>query len=318
MSLKYYVGIDFGGTTIKGGIVDEKGTLLVKNNVPTEVDKGKDEMIKNIGTLICKLLDESGLTIDDIESIGMGIPGVIDSKLGQVVLACNLRWEKVDVASELSALIGKKVFVSNDANVAALGEVKFGAGGGRENAVMITLGTGVGSGIIANGKLIEGHKGAGAELGHAVMVMDGEQCTCGRRGCIEAYVSATALIRDTKRAMEKNPDSKLWEGVKSLDDVDAKLSFDYWEIDETAKNLVQNYIKYLGDALSSIGNIFRPEVIILGGGVSYQGKRLTDPLQEYVDNTVFAGKLLDQIVVTTAELKNDAGIFGAAALCMLG
>ncbi len=318
MSLKKYVGIDFGGTSIKGGIVDENGTLIVKNSVLTEVDKGQVQMIDNIVTLIEKLLEESSLKMDDIASVGMGIPGVVDSKLGQVVLACNLRWEKVNVATELEKIIGKKVFVSNDANVAALGEVKFGAGGGRENAVMLTLGTGVGSGIIANGKLLEGHKGAGAELGHAVMVMNGEECTCGRRGCIEAYVSASALIRDTKRAMNANPDSKLWQGVNSIGDVDAKLSFDYCEVDETAKTLVDNYIKYLGDALASVGNIFRPEVIILGGGVSYQENRLTDPLQEYIDNTVFAGKLLDQIIVTTAKLKNDAGIYGAAALCMLG
>ncbi|MEG1520149.1 MAG: ROK family protein, partial [Clostridia bacterium] len=183
------------------------------------------------------------------------------------------------------------------------------------DAVMITLGTGVGSGIVANGELVEGYNSAGGEFGHTTLIMGGEHCTCGRKGCVEAYVSATALIRDTKRALMKNLHSKMWSAIRSLDEVTAKLPFDFWDTDETAKALIEQYIAYLGESLANIGNIFRPNKIILGGGISYQGEKLTKPVQEYVNKTIYAGGRGADVEIVVAKLQNDAGIFGACALC---
>ena len=312
---KYYVGIDLGGTFIKGGIVDDLGNIVYQDKVPTESDKGADTVAANIAGLANALMKKLGLGKDDVEGIGMGVPGMIDSKAGNVIYSNNLNWKDFRIGEAVSALTGLRVKIANDANVAALGEAKFGAAKGRENVIMLTLGTGVGGGIVADGRLVEGNKSAGAELGHSVIVAGGEQCTCGRKGCLEAYASATALIRDTKRAMEAHKDSKMWE-IGSLDQVTGKTSFDYKEVDPYAKAVVDGYIEHLAFGITNFANIFRPEVVLLGGGVCAQGDALVKPLQQLVDRDLFAGKLGPQVPIRIASLGNAAGLLGAAALLM--
>lgn len=316
MSVKYYIGIDLGGTFIKGGIVNDKGEIILCDKVPTEVEKGDRGVAANIARLARTLLDKCSLTVNDIEGLGIGSPGMIDSNEGNVVYANNLGWENFRICEELSHLLGGiEVKIGNDANVAALGEVKFGAARNYSSAIMITLGTGVGGGIVIDGKLVEGNKGAGAELGHIVISHGGEQCSCGRRGCFEAYSSATALIRDTKRAMVAHPDSKMWE-IDDLDAVNGKTVFDYAPVDVYAKEVVDHYIEYLACGLVNYANIFRPEVILLGGGVCAQGDNLIKPLQEIFDREIYAGDKGPRVPILIAELENNAGLLGAAALLM--
>lgn len=316
MANKYYIGIDLGGTFIKGGIVNEAGEIVVCDKTPTEVEKGDRGVAENIAKLALDLLSRVGLTVADVEGLGIGSPGMIDSGEGNVVYANNLGWNNFKICDVLSELLGGiTVKIGNDANVAALGEVKFGAAREYNSIVMITLGTGVGGGVVVDGKMIEGNKGAGAELGHIVIVHGGEQCSCGRKGCFEAYSSATALIRDTKRAMEAHPDSKMWE-VGSLDAVNGKTVFDYAPVDEYAKEVVDNYVKYLACGLVNYANIFRPEVILLGGGVCAQGDNLIKPLQKIFDTEIYAGDKGPGVPILVAELGNNAGLLGAAALLM--
>ena len=312
---KYYVGIDLGGTFIKGGIVDDLGNILVSDKTPTQSEKGGEQVAKNIAALASSLLEKAHLTKEDVVGIGMGCPGMIDSATGVVIFSNNLGWKDFDVAKSVSALAGLPVKIANDANVAALGEVKFGAAKNYNDAIMITLGTGVGGGIVVGGKLVEGNKSAGAELGHSVVVFGGEPCTCGRKGCLEAYASATALIRDTKRAMTANSESKMWE-IGALDNVTGKTAFDYYDTDEAAKAVVDGYVKHLACGLTNFANIFRPEVILLGGGVCAQGNALLKPLQKIIDEEIFAGDKGPAVPVIVAELGNSAGLLGAAALLM--
>ena len=316
MANKYYIGIDLGGTYIKGGIVNENGEILVSDKTPTEVEKGDKGVAANIAKLANDLLSRLGLTVKDVEGLGIGSPGMIDSAEGNVVYANNLGWENFRICDELSKLLGGvSVKIGNDANVAALGEVKFGAARNYNSAIMITLGTGVGGGIVIDGKLVEGNKGAGAELGHMVIVKGGEQCSCGRKGCLEAYSSATALIRDTKRAMEAHPDSKMWE-CGSLDKVGGRTVFDYAPIDVYAKEVLDSYIEHLACGLVNYANVFRPEVILLGGGVCAQGDNLIKPLQKAFDKEIYAGDKGPGVPILVAELENSAGLLGAAALLM--
>jgi glucokinase-like ROK family protein len=312
---KYYVGIDLGGTFIKGGIVDDLGNIIVSDKVPTESQFGGGRVVTNIANLVKTLLAKANLTKDDVVGIGAGVPGMIDGKKGEVVFSNNLAWEHFFISEEVEKLTGLRVKIANDANVAALGETKFGCGKAYQTTILITLGTGVGGGIVLDGKLYEGNRSAGAELGHAVIVAGGEQCTCGRKGCFEAYSSATALIRNTKRAMEADKNSKMWE-IGSLDNVTGKTAFDYKDVDASAKAVVDDYIEKLAVGLTNLANEFRPEAILLGGGVCAQGDNLVKPLQALLDRDIFAGDKGPQVKILTATLGNSAGILGAAALLM--
>lgn len=315
MDKKYYVGIDLGGTFIKGGIVDGEGNILVKDKVPTEKEKGAERVAENIARLANALMNDCGLATECVQGIGIGAPGMIDSHKGEVVFSNNLAWEHFAITERLEALTGLPVKIANDANVAALGEAKFGAAKGKQNVVMITLGTGVGGGVVAEGKLLEGNCAAGAELGHSVLVAGGEQCTCGRKGCMEAYASATALIRDTKRAMEAHKDSKMWE-IGALDAVTGETAFRYKDCDEYARAVVERYIQMLACGLTNFANIFRPETILLGGGVCAEGDNLVKPVQALLDKEIFAGDRGPRVEVRIAELGNSAGLLGAAALLL--
>jgi len=312
---KYYLGIDLGGTFIKGGIVDDEGNIILQDKTPTESEKGADRVAKNIADLCKSLLKGANLTASDVVGIGMGVPGLIDSQNGEVVYSNNLAWEHFFIADKVGEQTSLPVKIANDANVAALGETKFGCGKQFKNTVMLTLGTGVGGGIIIDGKLFEGYRSAGAELGHSVIVAGGEQCSCGRKGCLEAYASATALIRDTKRAMLANRDSKMWE-IGSENNVTGKTAFDYKDCDEYAKQVVENYLQKLGVGITNFANVFRPEAIILGGGVCAQGDNLIKPLQEILNRELYAGKKGPAVKILIATLENSAGLLGAAALFM--
>ena len=312
---KYYLGIDLGGTFIKGGVVDDEGNIILRDKIPTESHKGADGVVANIVSLCRSLMEKTNLTAGDLTGVGIGVPGMIDSLRGEVIYSNNLNWQDFAISEQVSKALGLPVKIANDANVAALGETKFGCGKDYQNSVMITLGTGVGSGIVIDGKLFEGNRSAGAEIGHTAIVAGGELCTCGRRGCLEAYASATALIRDTKRAMEAHPDSKLWE-VGSPDAVTGKTAFDYCEEDAVARAVVDSYIEKLGVGIVNVANALRPEIIILGGGVCAEGDRLITPLQDMMNRDVFAGDKGPAVGILTAVLGNDAGLLGAAALLM--
>ncbi|MBO4572615.1 MAG: ROK family protein [Clostridia bacterium] len=310
---KFAVGIDLGGTMIKGGIVDDKGKLIVSRKIPTQAEEGSEKVAENIAYLVKMLLKRAEMSAGDVVGIGIGAPGTIDSKLGKVVYSNNLRWKDVDLAAAVEKATGIKVRIANDANVAALGEAKFGAGKGCKNVVMLTLGTGVGGGVIIDGKLFEGNGSAGAELGHMVISAGGEKCTCGLNGCFEAYSSSTALIRETKKAMLADKDSKMWE-IGSIDKVNGKTAFDFEAVDKSAKRVVEDYIRYLGVGVVDIVNIFRPEKIIIGGGVSAQKDRLTKPLNDIVRKKAMFGSAGPRCKIVTAKFENKAGILGAAAL----
>lgn len=314
--MNYYIGIDVGGTFVKAGIVDENGNIVADGKIASECDKGGNKLAENAATLVMRLLEKSGISKDQIVGAGMGFPGFIDSKNGIVVYSNNVRLSDFPVVEIMQAKLGLKVKVANDANVAALGEKMFGAGKEYNDMVMITLGTGVGAGIIIDGKLFEGNRSAGAEIGHMLLVHGGEQCTCGRKGCFEAYSSATALIRDTKRAMQNHKDSLMWE-IGSIDNVTGKTPFDYAKKDKYAAEVVNNYIEMLGSALTDIANIFRPEAIVIGGGVCAQGDNLIVPLKKKIQSELFGADFgSPEVVLHVAELGNKAGLLGAAALFM--
>ena len=313
--MKYYLGIDVGGTFIKGALVNEKGEILTNGKIPTDRKIGGEKIIYDIADFCKKLAGDFGIELSAVSGIGMGIPGIADGKNGIITYVPKLKWHGFKGAELLTGLTGLPVKISNDANAAALGETKFGAGKRYRNTVMITLGTGVGGGVIIDGKLFEGNQGAGTELGHTVIVVGGERCDCGRHGCLEAYASATALIRDTRRAMENNPTSKLWE-LGSLDKVDGKSAFDYYEIDDDAKRVVDSYIEKLATGIANFANIFRPEAIIIGGGVCAQGESLIAPLEKLFNEELFAKGVAPDVDIIVAELGNNAGSLGAAALMM--
>lgn len=311
---KYYIGIDLGGTFVKGGLVDERGNILYSAKVPTERELGIDKVVENISNLALSIVKETGVDKKDVAGTGMGVPGSIDSKNGVVVYSNNFGLRNYPIAEKIKERTGLPIKIANDANVAALGEAKFGSGKEYKTTVMLTLGTGVGGGIIIDGKLFEGNMSQGAELGHVVIEKNGEECSCGNKGCLEAYASATALIRDTKRAMIEHKDSLMNE--VPLDKVDGKTCFDYMGKDVYAKRVVEEYIENLAIGITNFANIFRPEAIILGGGVCAQGDVLVKPLQKYVDEHVYAGIMGPNVKVITATLQNSAGTLGAAALFM--
>lgn len=313
----YYIGIDVGGMSIKGGIVDENGKIIVKDSVVTKPTQPSDDNTKDIAGLVAKLLEDAGISTDEIAGMGMGVPGTVDPDTAKIFYTCNIFFRDYDFRAEFKKYFDFPVYIGNDADCAVIGESVFGDMKGVQNAVMVTLGTGVGTGTLVKGNLISGFKGAGGEGGHTVMRMGGEKCGCGRRGCWEAYASATALIRDTKRAMEKHPESLMNEIAKKEGKVTGRTAFDAMNAgDKTAKALVSRYIRYVGEGLVNIGNYIRPEIIFMGGGISNQGDWFIKRLQAYVTRYSYGGKRNPYIKVVKATLKNEAGILGAAALAL--
>lgn len=312
----YYVGIDLGGTKIAAGIVDENGVLLHKDNVPTKRERSYQEIIKDMAQLALKVISDKGLEIKDIKSIGIGSPGTPDSKKGILVYSCNLNFDNTPIRDELQKYINLPIYLENDANCAALAESVAGAAKDVDDCIAITLGTGIGGGIVINKKIYSGFNYAGSEIGHMVIVSDGVQCTCGRKGCWEAYASATALIRQTRDAAVANPDSKIYEIINGdLDKIDAKTSFDAAKMgDAVGQKVVDQYIKYIAEGLSNTINSFMPEVVVIGGGVCKEGEYLLKPLRERVYADIYCRGSVPKPQIRVAEMGNDAGIVGAAML----
>jgi len=312
----YYVGIDLGGTFIKAGLVDENGKIILKSSIPTGKERPYQEIVRDMAMLVKQIIKDAQIDKKDVKSIGIGSPGTPDNKAGILVYANNLtNFENVPLRTEIQKYVDIPVILDNDANCAALAESVAGAARDAKNSVTITLGTGVGSGVVIDGKVYSGFNYSAAEMGHMVIRMDGEQCTCGRKGCWEAYASATGLIEQTKRAAMENKESLINTLVDGdLSKIDAKTAFDAAKQgDETGRKVVEQYIKYLAEGLINLINIFAPDVVVIGGGVSKEGEYLLKPLRELVYKDVyFKGEPQTQIRV--AQMGNDAGIIGAAML----
>lgn len=313
----YYIGVDLGGTNIAAGLVDEDNKIVKKMSVPTLPQRGNDAVTEDIAKLIFDLCKAQGVDISDIAYAGIATPGAINCDTGTIDRACNLYMEKYPIVDKLAALIPTKIYLENDANAAALGEAVAGAAKGAKYSVMVTLGTGVGGGIVMNGKVYSGFNFAGGELGHMVIEQGGVQCNCGRKGCWEAYSSATALINMTKEEIEKNPDSLLASIAKENGKVSGKTAFiAQRKGDASGDRVVEKYIRYLACGVANVINLFQPDILCIGGGVSNEGDNLMNPLLKVVENEVFTKNIAKerQTVIRVAQLANDAGIIGAANL----
>lgn len=273
-------------------------------------------MVEILAGQINELLKDNNLTVSELRGVGIGCPGSVTGATGVIEFSNNLDWRKVPLKDMLQKYINTEVRISNDANVAALGEATYGVAKNYSSSIMFTLGTGVGGGIIIDDKLYEGNESKGAELGHTTLILDGEKCTCGRRGCVEAYVSATALIRQTKEAMNADKDSKMWDFVDGdINKVDGRTAFETAKLGDKSAELVRdNYVKYLAESMMNMFNIFRPQAFILGGGVSAQGEYLTSRLKGYCEKMHYGYEGTPKVEILIATLGNDAGIIGAAAL----
>lgn len=309
--MRYTVGIDLGGTNIAAGLVDEHYTIVEKASVKTRAPRPAAEIVADMAALVQTLCARAGVTAD---AVGIGSPGIVSG--GVVRFANNLRFTDVPLADMMREATGLPVSVGNDANAAALGEFAAGAGRGADSLVAVTLGTGVGGGIIERGRIVEGFNGAGGEIGHFTLFPDGRPCSCGKRGCFEAYCSATALIRDTAEAMRQHPDSLIAElcgGDPAR--VGGKTAFDAMRLgDGAGRAVVEQYIHWLALGLSSIVTLLQPQILALGGGISREGETLLAPLRAYIDRNSYYDLSTPRTRLIQAELGNDAGIAGAAAL----
>lgn len=313
--MKYYVGIDLGGTNIVAGVVDEKYNIVAKASTKTNCPRPEKEIADDMAKMAIQAVENAGLTMEQIEWIGVGTPGIANSETGIIEYSNNLGFKNTPMVEYIRETIDKPVFIENDANAAAYGEYVAGAAKGAKNAVCITLGTGVGGGIIIDGKIYSGSNFAGAEIGHTVIEVDGAQCSCGRKGCFEAYSSATGLIRMTKEAIAENPDGIMAKMAEKNGKVTARTSFDSMrEGDEAAKVVVDKYIKYLAAGITNTINIFQPDILCIGGGVCNEGDALLLPVKAIVKKEVYTRNSEKNTEIVIAKLGNDAGIIGAAFL----
>lgn len=313
--MKYYVGIDLGGTNIVAGVVDEEYNIVVKASTKTNCPRPDKEIADDMAKMALQAVKNANLTIDDIEWIGVGSPGIANSETGILEYSNNLGFKDTPLVKYIQETIDKPVFIENDANAAAYGEYVAGAAKGAKNAVCITLGTGVGGGIIIDGKIYSGSNFAGAEIGHSVISVDGPQCSCGRKGCFEVFSSATGLIRMSKEAMAEHPESVMNKLAQEKGKVTARTSFDAMRAgDAAAKAVVDDYIKYLAAGITNTINIFQPDVLCIGGGVCNEGDTLLLPVKARVKEEVYTRNSDKNTEIVIAKLGNDAGIIGAAFL----
>ena len=310
----YYIGVDIGGTNIAAGAVSEEGKLLLKKSVKTVKERPYEEILTDIIGIIREIQTQAAnLNVGGAVSIGMGCPGICNE--GAVEFSGNLNWRNISLAADVERETGLPTFLENDARAAAYGEFAAGAAKGIRSAVIITLGTGVGAGIITDGKLFRGENRAGGEIGHTVISIDGPLCTCGRKGCFEMFSSATGLIRMTKEAMRENTDSLMHGIAQENGKVSAKTAFHAAKQgDPAAVKVVNDYIKYLACGITNTINIFQPDCICIGGGVCNEGDYLLNPLKELVSKEVFSKNSTKNTEILICKLGNDAGIIGAALL----
>lgn len=314
----YYLGVDLGGTNIAIGLVNEKYEIVLKDKVPTGAARPTNEIMDDMANLCKSIVERAGVSFEDVACVGVAAPGSIDPQNGYVRYSNNIKMTNFPMVEELKKRLPvEKVFIENDANAAALAEAKAGAGKGCSDVIMITLGTGVGGGIVIGGKLYSGFNYSGAELGHTVIEVGGRPCTCGRQGCFEAYSSATGLINMTKEKMTEDVDSLMWDLARdNLENVSGRTAFNAAKKgDKSAKQVVDMYIKYLACGLTNMVNIFQPEVLCIGGGVCGEGDYLLKPLIKTIRRLEYGGATQTNFSqIKIAELGNDAGIIGAAIL----
>lgn len=307
----YYAGIDLGGTNIAAGIVNENGKMLSSMSIPTNAGRDFREIVADMAELVKKLAEKAGMPISDIKAVGIGCPGSIDSERGVCEYSNNLKMCHSDIAGEFRKILDIPVHVENDANAAALGEYEINAKGSR-SFVFVTLGTGIGGGVIINGEIFRGFNGVGAELGHTVINVDGEPCTCGRKGCWESYASVTALIRQTKAAMEAHKDSLMHKFAEKEGKVSGLTSFlAAKEGDKYAQEVVSKYFRYIAEGITNLVNIFQPEKLAIGGSISKEGDYLLKPILEFVNKNDY-NRYMPKAKIEIAKLFGDAGIIGAA------
>ena len=308
---KYVFGIDIGGTTVKCGLFTVKGELLEKWEIPTRTENNGAAILPDVADTVLKKIQELGLAKEEIAGIGIGVPGPVNEQ-GEVPGAVNLHWGYVNLAGDMEKMTGLRVKAGNDANVAALGEMWKGGGAGCQSIVMVTLGTGVGGGIINNGKIVTGAHGAGGEIGHIHVTDDVERnCNCGNHGCLEQVTSATGITYLANRKLKKDDRPSMLRGGE----VNAKTVFDAVKAgDELEKEVAEEFGKYLGTALASVACVADPEVFVIGGGVSKAGQVILDYIKKYYAQYAFM--TCKQAGFALAELGNDAGIYGAAKMLL--
>lgn len=313
--MKYSLGIDIGGTNIAAGVVDENYNIVSKSKVKTYSSRGYEAVLEDIVIAGQQAVKEADLMVSDMSWVGMGCPGTCNIETGLVEYANNLKWENVPLQKYVGDALKIPAYIENDANAAALGEYYAGAAKGAKSAIVITLGTGLGAGIIIDGKLFSGSNYAGAEIGHTVINVDGEQCTCGRKGCFETYCSATALVRFTKRAIEKNPDSLMIKLSEEEGKVSGRTAFKAAKAgDKAGQEVVDYFIKNLACGIINTINIFQPNMLCIGGGVSNEGDNLLNPLKERIRKEVYSKNSSNNTEIVLCKLGNNSGIIGAALL----
>lgn len=308
----YCFGIDVGGTTVKCGLFRTDGTLVEKWEIPTRKENNGDQILPDVAAAVNAKMEEKGISKEEVEGVGIGVPGPVNSK-GEVSCAVNLFWGYKNVVGEMEELTGLHAEAGNDANVAALGEAWKGAAAGSSDVIMVTLGTGVGGGIIVDGKIVTGHHGAGGEIGHAnVDHHETESCNCGNRGCLEQYASATGIVRMAKKELAASGENSV---LRDAEEISAKAVLDaFKENDPVAVATMEKVGEQLGGALAIICCVTDPETIVIGGGVSKAGQPLIDCIRKYYREYAFESCKATPIVIAT--LGNDAGIYGAAKMVL--
>ncbi|MBR5767181.1 MAG: ROK family protein [Clostridia bacterium] len=317
MKKRFAIGVDLGGTNIKAGLVEltgEKPEIVLKKSIPTALPRPASEICRDIADLCGVICEEAGISLSDVGTVGVGSPGSVSG--GIVHNAENLGFSEVPLRDMISDLIGGDIGVSlaNDANAAAYGELVAGCGVGCSSIIAVTLGTGVGGGIVLDGKIVEGHNGAAGEIGHIIIKSGGRLCACGCRGCLEAYCSATALIAETKEKVILHPESRLRE-LSEKNGVSGKTAFDAARLgDPVAKEIIGEYVENLAAGVASVIQMFQPEVVCIGGGISKEGEGLIAPLRDRVYSMVYQDVSIERTRIVAAQLGNDAGIIGAASI----
>ena len=312
----YRIGIDLGGTNIAVGIVNDKFEIVAQDSTPTLVGRPSEQIVEDIAMLCKRLCEKLGISESEVDSLGIASPGVVDDATGEVIYANNLGFRHFPILPMLHEHLNiAEMHIENDANAAAWGEAIAGAAKGSKSSVMITLGTGVGGGIIADGKVFKGFNSAAGELGHIVIEVGGVPCSCGRCGCWEAYSSATALVRMTKEKLEECKAQGRYTLMSEAERVSGRTACDAMRAgDEAAKEVYDKYVYYLATGLANMINIFQPEIISLGGGVSNEGQSLRDALLPIIRKEQYGSDFLNTTKIRIAELGNDAGMIGAAMM----
>lgn len=313
--MKYYVGLDLGGTNIAAGVVDENGSIVASHSQPTSSHRGFEAVVADMARVAREVIEKANLTLDDFSSIGIGSPS-LNPRTKRIAFANNLGWKDVSLGEEFTKHIDKPVYLANDADCAALGEAVAGVAKDYESILLITLGTGVGGGLIMNEQIFYGADCNGFEPGHATLVLDGVPCSCGRRGCFEAYASVTALIRQTIEAIAHNPTTLMREICgNDFRKVSGRTAFEAAKQgDKAGREVVEKYAYYVGCGIGSLIASLRPHAVLIGGGISNEGDYLLDPIRHVVADNTYACDTIETPNIIKASLGNSAGIIGAAFL----